>query len=103
MRKAILTAILGLATLGGATITPVPADARAVCKDRSELIKVLAKKFGETQRSYGLQNDRRVLELYASPDGSWTALLTLPSGQSCVVAAGEAWTILPPVPVGEPA
>ncbi|MEM8853246.1 MAG: hypothetical protein AAGD34_06045 [Pseudomonadota bacterium] len=82
-----------------------PADAArpALCKDRSEIISVLSKRFNETQRSYGLQSDQRVLELYASPDGSWTALLTLPSGRSCVVAAGEAWTIVPPAPVGEPA
>lgn len=102
MRKLLISALFGFAALG-TVAAPAQAESRAVCKDRGELIKVLAKKFGETQRSYGLQNDRRVLELYASPDGSWTALLTLPSGRSCVVAAGEAWTTLPPIPVGEPA
>lgn len=104
MWKSLLMAGVALSALA---LVPVSAEAQqqrnAVCKDRGELIRVLAKKFNETQRSFGLQNDRRVLELYASPDGSWTALLTLPSGRSCVVAAGEAWTIVPPAPVGEPA
>lgn len=103
MRKTLLTACFALSALAFAPADADAAQRKTVCKDRAELIKVLAKKFNETQRSYGLQNDSRVLELYASPDGSWTALLTLPSGRSCVVAAGEAWTILPPAPVGEPA
>lgn len=103
MRKIVSAACFALAAFSLSMPATAEATGRAVCKDRTELIKVLAKKFGETQRSYGLQNDRRVLELYASPDGSWTALLTMPSGRSCVVAAGEAWTTLPPIPVGEPA
>lgn len=102
MRKTFGAAFLALSAF--ALVSTAPADAsQLVCKDRAELIKVLAKKFGETQRSYGLQNDSRVLEVYASPDGSWTALVTMPSGRSCVVAAGQAWTVNPPAPVGEPA
>jgi hypothetical protein len=100
MRKTIL-----FAALTAAAVLPFAgeADARAVCKERDAIISVLNKRFGETQRSFGLQSDRRVLEIYASEKGSWTALLTLPDGQSCVVATGEAWNSLPPPPVGEPA
>ena len=50
------------------------ADAKTVCKERGEMIKILSRKFNEHQRSFGLQNDRRVLELYASADGTWTAV-----------------------------
>ncbi|MEM8662977.1 MAG: hypothetical protein AAGF49_02495 [Pseudomonadota bacterium] len=103
MRKAILMACLAPLALGAFASSSENAEARTVCKQRSEIIKILSNKFKETQRSYGLQNDRRVLELYASPNGSWTAILTMPSGQSCVVASGEAWTTLPALPVGEPA
>ena len=79
------------------------ADAKTVCKERAEMIQILSRKFNEHQRSFGLQNDRRVLELYASADGTWTAILSMPNGKSCVVAAGEAWTVLPAIPSGEPA
>ncbi|MEM0908474.1 MAG: hypothetical protein AAGJ94_13985 [Pseudomonadota bacterium] len=104
MRKIIPFACLATFALGTLVTMTSPADAaRAVCKQRSEIIKILGRKFGETQRSFGLQSDRRVLELYASEGGSWTAILTLPSGKSCVVASGEAWTDVPPLPVGEPA
>jgi len=83
---------------------PTPVQGRrAVCKDRTEIIKILKNKFSETQRSFGLQGDRQVLELYASPNGSWTAILTMPGGKSCVVASGTDWTQLPRGQVGEPA
>ncbi|MEM9221076.1 MAG: hypothetical protein AAGB11_01565 [Pseudomonadota bacterium] len=95
-------AVAALALAIGLTVAPDLTEARTVCKDRSEIVKILSKKFKETQQAFGRQSDRRVLELYASPNGSWTAILTLPSGQSCVVASGEAWTTLPPVPIGEP-
>ncbi|MEO1103682.1 MAG: hypothetical protein AAFW98_08145 [Pseudomonadota bacterium] len=103
MRKAILMACLAPLAFGTIASSSQEAEARTVCKDRAEIIKVLSNKYKETQRSYGLQSDRRVLELYASPNGSWTAILTMPSGKSCVVASGEAWTTLPELPVGEPA
>ena len=93
MRKILLLASVVTMALGGTFASSNDAEARrAVCKERAEIIQIL-----------GLQNDRRVLELYASPNGSWTAILTLPSGKSCVVASGEAWTTLPPMPIGEPA
>ncbi|MEM7695151.1 MAG: hypothetical protein AAF318_11930 [Pseudomonadota bacterium] len=103
MRKMIVLASAIATAAALQFVTADTAEARAVCKHRSEIVKILGAKFKETQRSFGLQNDRRVLELYASPTGSWTAILTLPSGRSCVVASGEAWTTLPIVPIGEPA
>lgn len=104
MRKIQLFACCAALALGALVNGAQPAEAgRAICKERAEIIKILGKKFGETRRSFGLQNDRRVLELYASDNGSWTAILSLPSGKACVVASGEAWTVLPPMPVGEPA
>lgn len=105
MRKIQFFACLAALALGAVAIDAAPAEAgRAICKERAEIIKILGNKFGETQQSFGLQNDSRVLELYASPaTGTWTAILTLPSGKACVVASGQAWTVLPPTPVGEPA
>lgn len=79
------------------------ATPRVLCRDRAEIIGVLRQRFDETQRSFGLQSDGLVLEMYAAPSGSWTALITRPDGTSCIVASGEAWTELPPPPVGDPA
>lgn len=104
MRKIHIFACCAGLALGALANGVSPAEAgSAICKERAEIIKILGAKFGETRRSFGLQSDRRVLELYASENGSWTAILSLPSGKACVVASGEAWTIVPPQPAGEPA
>ena len=101
MKPLFLVASIAVASLV-TEITPVNAQ-QVVCRDRGALVQTLATRFDETQRMFGLQSDDRVLELYAAPDGSWTAIVTMPSGKSCVVAAGEAWTEVAPQPVGEPA
>ena len=98
-----IAALIPWATVAAATVCATATQAQPVCKPRAEMIEILARKFREHQRMFGLQNDRRVLELYASADGTWTAILSMPNGTSCVVAAGEAWTVLPPIPAGEPA
>ena len=101
--KMLTMGALALALTAPAYAQPIPTAGRAFCEDRTEIIKILKNKFSETQRSFGLQGDRQVLELYASPNGSWTAILTMPGGKSCVVASGTDWTQLPPGQVGEPA
>jgi hypothetical protein len=88
--------------LAAAAIFATPAAAQQpVCKPRAELVLILFTKHGETQQSFGLQSDGRVLEVFASHTGSWTAFVTLPGGQACVVVSGQAWTSLP-VQVGAP-
>ncbi|WP_108661055.1 hypothetical protein [Acuticoccus kandeliae] len=95
--------VLLAAGIASAVLMGPATGGQVVCKDRNEIIEILARKFGETQRSFGLQNNKCILELYTSPSGTWTALVTLPNGRSCVVGAGEALTVLPPPPVGDPA
>lgn len=89
-RYALAGAVLAVGIFAGYS-----ADAQPVCVERNELIDILGERFNETLRSFGLQADGLVLELYASPEGSWTALLTRPDGVSCVVASGEAWSTMP--------
>ena len=42
----------------------------------------------------GLTDKGAVLEEYASKTGSWTFLVTMPSGLTCVVASGQSWEFL---------
>ena len=40
----------------------------------------------------GLNRNHGLIEVYASEDtGSWTILLTLPDGQTSLIASGEWW------------
>lgn len=77
-----------------ATSLGTAASAQTVCGKRDTIITQLEKKYGETRRSVGLQQGRGVVEVFASVEtGSWTILVTDTRGQSCLMAAGEAFQI----------
>ena len=48
----------------------------------------------------GLSAEGSVLEILASDTGSWTLIVTRPSGVSCVVAHGQGWESMPKVVSG---
>lgn len=77
-----------------------PASAQAICAERAELARRLAEAFGETPVGRGLSADGRMLEVFAGPDGSWTLVVTAPTGRACLAAAGEAWESPPRAPAG---
>lgn len=62
------------------------------CAPRAAVLERLANGYGETRQSIGLAAQGQVVELFASAEtGSWTITVTLPSGLTCLVAAGEAY------------
>jgi hypothetical protein len=79
--------------LGLLLTTPfAEAETRQACADRAKVIERLAEKYGETRQSMGLHQNNGVLEVYASPEtGTWTILVTMPNGLSCLIAAGQSW------------
>ena len=78
-----------------ATPALIATDAAAqgrVCAKRDKLVAELAKSHGETRQSVGLQRNNGVIETFANTEtGSWTIIVSLPTGVSCLVAAGEAF------------
>ncbi len=81
--------------------SPGPAGAGLVCGERDKIVATLEDRYGESRRALGIQNDgNRVMELYASDKGSWTAVVTDTKGRACILGVGEAWTEFEPEPVG---
>lgn len=87
-----------LKTLAPAALLVLPmipatdASAQMVCGQREDIVAQLESKYGEVRRSYGLQQGRGVVEVFANGDsGSWTILVTSPQGKTCLMAAGEAF------------
>lgn len=70
-------------------------DARAQlesqCGVRSEIIDTLNDRFSEKPVATGLTQGGGVIEVFASGTGSWTMIVTLPTGRACFMAAGESW------------
>lgn len=62
------------------------------CAKRATIVERLQSKFGETKRSMGLGRNNAIVEVFASQStGTWTILVSLPNGMSCLVASGESW------------
>lgn len=72
------------------------------CAPRPDIVARLQGRYTEAQVGYGLLGDSQALEVWVSEEtGSFTILLTLPNGLSCLVAAGDNWNAVDPV-TGEP-
>ncbi len=93
-----LTAILGALLIGWGAFSS-SAQAQAMCGERDALVASLEKTFSEAPVSMGLGSNGAMIEVFASPSGSFTIILTRPNGLTCVMAVGENWENLPkPLP-----
>jgi hypothetical protein len=91
MKRAFVPAIV-FSTMVGIVLPAIPANAKMLCGKRTDIVRQLDEKYGETRRSMGLSEGKGVVELYASDEtGSWTILLTTPQGTACMMASGEAF------------
>ncbi len=95
----ILAATLFAAPLAAhAGDAPAPRDAQSeppesACVPHSVAEEQLAKFFNEKVIGLGVGRDQdTVIELYVSSHGSWTILVTMTDGMSCIAASGENWT-----------
>lgn len=99
--KILKTAVLGgLAATAFAVALGVgfraTASAQSACTTRAEVTKQLDSRYSEAPVAIGLSRNGGVVEVFASTDGStWTMIITMPDGTSCMMAAGEAWENLP--------
>lgn len=70
----------------------------APCAPRDQVVARLATGFDEVRRGAGLtagpDGRAQVLEVFASAAGSWTLVVTLPDGMTCLVASGQNWETL---------
>lgn len=79
------------AGIGVAAVMPANAESMN-CAERSAIVAKLAN-YKEEAEAIGLNKDGTLLEVFVSPEGTWTVLLSTPKGQSCIAAIGEAWQL----------
>jgi hypothetical protein len=74
-----------------------------VCGARDQIVAQLSTRYGEEVRSIGIAPRNRIVEVFASDEtGSWTITITSADGTTCLIASGEYFEMLPPVPRGAP-
>lgn len=89
--KPTLPAIVAAGLILSCGVQPAVAQSQ-YCAPRDRIVTELTKKHGESRQSVGLQRNSQVMETWANPStGSWTIIVSLPTGLSCLVAAGEAF------------
>lgn len=81
---------------------PVQAQQQPPCANRADFLKHLSTNFKEAPVAMGLTANGGLLEVVASKDGSWTIIVTMPSGLSCGVASGMSWESTAEVRINEP-
>jgi hypothetical protein len=96
---------LALALTAGLSSATAAAAQQPACTARSDVVSQLSSRYSERPVAMGLANNGGVIEIFSSQAGqSWTIVLTMPSGLSCLIAAGENWESLPAlVKAGPPA
>jgi hypothetical protein len=63
---------------------------------RDTLVRGLSGSYNEQSVAFGVSVDGMLLEVFASPAGSFTVVKTGPQGRACIVDAGHAWQMATP-------
>jgi len=87
--KSCLPVLLALPLSSGTVQAQVPSG--VPCAERGMATTQLHELYGERRIGYGLAANGSVIELFASPNGSFTVFATLPGGISCLIATGQSW------------
>ena len=95
-----IVAAIGVALIAFAAVPAQAQQAQQICGERAKLMLHLEQRFSEQPIAMGLTAKGAVVEVLTSPSGSWTFLVTEPSGRTCMVASGESWENLPILPTG---
>lgn len=68
------------------------AQAAPVCGKRGDVLAQLSEKFKEAPVGIGLAGNGGLIELLTANTGTtWTLIITLPNGPTCLLAAGRDW------------
>ncbi len=95
--------MLKKAMLLGLLVLPLslPAKAQNICTARTEVLEHLGSNYSEAPVAMGLANNGGVIEVLSSGTGdTWTIIITMPNGVTCLLATGESWESLPLIAAG---
>lgn len=89
-----------VASSGNAALAQQPTQNS--CTDRTTALSHLSKNYQEEPVAMGLASSGGVVEVLTNDKGSsWSIIVTMPSGKTCLVASGEGWEALQPIVSGK--
>lgn len=92
-----LIAVLSALLIGWSAF-PSALQAQMICGERAKVVQGLEEGYSENPISLGITSSGAVIEVLASKAGTFTIILTQPSGISCLLASGENWERVESVP-----
>ncbi len=92
-----ITAVLGAAFVA---FHAAPGGAQTVCGERAEMLAYFLANYSEQPVAMALTEAGSVVEVLTSSKGTWTILVTIPAGLTCVVNSGVSWEALPVPAIG---
>ena len=91
--RLLSTVVVALALSTGSFSSP--ALAQMACGKRGDFLAQLEKQYGEAPTVVGITDQGALLDVVVSPAGSWTMMITVAGGPTCIVATGRHWEMLP--------
>lgn len=88
IRTFLVASSLILSLAQTATANPI---ADVICEPTERMTKKLSQALMSERQAMGLRGPEQVVEVWTDQAGDWTMVITYASGQSCIVAMGEAW------------
>jgi len=92
--RKFLPRALAAASLATASLAALPTSgfAQTPCLPHKQLVEMLDARYSEHRIAAGLETGGAMFEIYATVNGStWTMVVTVPNGASCIIAAGLEW------------
>lgn len=78
---------------------PATALAQGACGPRDAMIASAEAQFDEHLTAQGMTlHNRHLIELFVSPDGTWTMLVSPSEDVACVLGVGDMWLAAPGSP-----
>lgn len=86
MVKMVLTAMVATAAFASG------AQAAPACGKRDDVLAQLSERYREAPVGIGVAGNGGLIELLTASTGvTWTLIITLPNGPTCLLAAGQDW------------
>lgn len=99
LTRRLVVIVAAVALIASTVVFSGPAAAQSLSRPRAEILKILGENYAEVPVEIGLTRAGEVIELFTSRDGStWSLVVTSPDGLSRVVASGENWLSVRPLP-----
>ncbi len=94
-------AVLSVLLIGWSALSST-AKAEMLCAERENVIQGLERGYAETPLARGLAESGVLIEVFTSPAGTFTIVMTHPGGPSCLLRVGDHWNGLITKATGNP-